>query len=136
MMLKRTQLDLRGDDISLATGIAFDPDDDQTRQEFKEECDINTILARFGAGDVRPVRFGESVDADLDLLTAINAVRDAQDSFEALPQSLTSRYRDISSLVDALNRGELQLTSEPPQTPAGPDGVSPSGNDGAPPAGA
>lgn len=136
MRYVRSPVDNLGDDASFASGLDTSGWDDVTRQEFKEDCDINTILQRFGAGDARPFRFGDALDADLDLQNAIESVRSAQHSFDELPPELRSRYRDISSLVDALNRGELVLTTEPPPTPSGPDGVSPSGNGGEPPAGA
>lgn len=133
MRSERTQVDEFSDQVSLATGLDFTGVDDLCRQEFKEDCDINTILSRFGAADPRPVRFGESLDADYDLLIAFEAVRNAQRSFEALPQELTSRYGDVSALVDALDRGELTLTSEPP--PAAPvPSSNPAGSAGVPPA--
>ena len=133
---ERTQTDGFGDHYSEATAIHFNPDDDMCRQEFRDECDINVILSRVGAGDLRPVRFGEAIDADYDLLLAFDAIRNAEASYAELPQDLRSRYKDVSALVDALDRGELTLTSEPPPTPApaAPASQNPAGSAGVPPA--
>ena len=52
------------DVISAACGTAFDPAEDRTRQEFKDESDTNWLLRRYGVNvpQVKP-QYGE-VDMD------------------------------------------------------------------------
>ena len=110
----RTQIDGLNDDVSLATGVTFDPETDLTRQEFAEETDINHVLRKYGRlPDARPFTYGESIDADTDLLTAFEAIANAQSSFDSLPLHIQTRYKDLESLMAAVERGELSLGSKP-----------------------
>nr|QJB20334.1 MAG: internal scaffolding protein [Microvirus sp.] len=122
---------------SLASGIVCDLDADPTRQEYAEQCDINWIVERFGGNLVTGIkpRYGEN-HFDLDLMGAMQVMSDAAAQFEALPPKLRQAYPTISSLVEALNRGELTLTptepgSEAPAATQEPQTGSPAG---APPA--
>ena len=56
---------LRISKLSEGLGISFDVSEDVTRQEFKEECDVNHILSRHGFVP-RPVTYGvHDFDSDL-----------------------------------------------------------------------
>lgn len=97
-----------------------------TRQEFKAECDVNTILARMGAGLVAPLAAPEPVYADLDAVPSsyeecLRLVQDADARFAALPARLRDRFGNkpdslLSFLSDSNNREEaikLGLISPP-----------------------
>lgn len=110
----RTQIDGLNEEASLATGISFDPETDLARQEFAEETDINHVLRKYGRlPEARPFTYGESIDADTDLLTAFEAIANAQSSFDSLPPHIQTRYKDLESLMAAVESGELSLGSKP-----------------------
>lgn len=65
-------------------------------QSAKEECDINTIVRKFGVTKELPVgaralSYGDFNGVD-DFQTAMNAVVSAQRAFEALPSGLRARF--------------------------------------------
>lgn len=116
---------------SLDSGIVCDLDADPTRQEYAEQQDINWIVQRFGGNLVTGIKpqFGEN-NFDLDLMGALETMTAAQDQYNALPANLRQAYPSISSLVEALERGELTLT--PATTPEGRQGASPEPEPGSP----
>lgn len=77
---------LRCEDVSLA------------KQSFKEECDINTICRRFGITgelptNVRAPRYGDFTDV-VDFQSALNAVREAGESFMLMPAHVRARFQN------------------------------------------
>lgn len=80
-------------------------DPSRTKQSFKEECDINTILKRFNVTGQLPVgplqpQYGD-FSGVFDYQTALNAVIAAQESFNALPAMLRNRFaNDPAAFVD------------------------------------
>ena len=80
-------------------------DGSRTKQAFKEECDINTILKRFNVTGQLPVsplqpQYGD-FSGVFDYQTALNAVIEAQESFNALPATLRNRFaNDPAAFVD------------------------------------
>ncbi len=80
-------------------------DSSRTKQSFKEECDINTILKRFNVTGQLPVgplqpQYGD-FSGVFDYQTALNAVKAAQESFDALPATLRNRFaNDTAAFVD------------------------------------
>lgn len=82
------------------------PNVDATRQEFKKEADVNTILDRFAvSGVMPPLRtpiYGER-DFDIDLHTGYLALDDAQRAFNKLPRQLRERYGTFTGLLDAIH---------------------------------
>nr|QJB20329.1 MAG: internal scaffolding protein [Microvirus sp.] len=104
---------------SLESGILCDLDADPTRQEFAQEADINWLVQRYGgqfAGGVPP-KYGDN-DFDIDLTTAYERMAEAQAMFDALPLKLRQAYPSITSLVEALEGGELSLTPDNPVSEA------------------
>lgn len=98
-----------------------------TQQQFAEEVDINTIVKRFGLTGQLPEnprvpRFGDFTDIT-DFQTAVNAVREAEASFMALPAEVRSRFANdpqmlMEFLDDPRNReeaGKLGLLQKPPE---------------------
>lgn len=74
----------------------------KTSQQFKDECDINTIVRRFNLtgqmpSDVRAPQYGDFEDV-VDYQTALNAVIAAQGSFNALPADVRSRFSNDPGL--------------------------------------
>ena len=75
--------------VSDETGIDCSGDEVRTQQHFAEECDINTIVRRFGLTGQLPTDVRMPVSGDFtgitDLHSAMIAVREATEAFEALP---------------------------------------------------
>lgn len=88
---------------------------DRTRQEFREECDINTIAKRFGLGATLPTvhdlpQFGD-YEGVFDFQTAMNAIRQAEQAFAAQPARVRERFandpqRFLEFCEDPRNRAE------------------------------
>lgn len=88
-----------------------------TKQSFRDECDINTILKRFNVtgqlplGSVQP-QYGD-FSGITDYQSALNAVMAAQDSFLALPAKIRTRFDNDPALFvdwasDEANRDEMK----------------------------
>lgn len=97
-----------GVDCSLAVNMA--------KQEFKDECDINTICKQFGLGYEVPrgLRIPTYGDFDMvnDFHSAANAMAAAHESFDALPAHLRERFQNdtgkfVDFCSDPQNRSEL-----------------------------
>jgi len=131
----------------------------RTKQSFKDECDINVIMARYQATGQLPDNLNPSspqyIDAtgfDFDL--AMNLVAEASSSFEELPSAIRARFNNdpcafLDFVHDPANHSEMadmgllvpesQRTkgvttpnpSEPPQTPKNPS-INQSGSTTAP----
>lgn len=103
-------------------------------QSFREECDINVIMARANrTGELPGVQgaFGEFADvsdAPDDYLAARNFVRDAEERFMQLPPKVRQRfagdpYEILRFVSDPANRDEaieLGLIERPPAEPVKP----------------
>lgn len=80
----------------------------RTKQQFKEECDINTIVRRFNLtgelpSDVRAPQYADFEEA-IDFHTAMNAIAMAHESFEQMPSDVRSRFNNDTGLfVDFCN---------------------------------
>lgn len=115
------------DKASDEAGLACDPDDCVTQQQFAEEVDINTIVRRFGLSGELPETFSMPVSGDFtevtDFHSAMNIVRSAQESFMQIPAEVRARFandpaRLYEFLNDAGNRDEaakLGLLRPPPE---------------------
>jgi phage internal scaffolding protein len=105
-----------GDKVSVETGLVCE-DPSLAQQQFKDECDINTILERFNVTGQLPVgplqpRFGD-FSGITDYQTALNAVLDAQDAFDSLPARVRERFANdpaafVDFCLDAANRDEMK----------------------------
>lgn len=122
------------DGVSLSNGLDCSVDADsgevltsRAQQSFKEECDINEIVRRFGVTGQLPenVRVPQSGDFTgiSDYQSALNAVIAAEDAFMELPAIVRERFdNDPQSLLefvsDVANRDEavrLGLVNKPPE---------------------
>ena len=102
----------------------------KTKQSFKEQCDVNSIIARFQSTGVPQhlnqgqASFGDFSNVD-DYHSAMNKVRTAELGFSELPSALRSRFgNDPARLVEFLQDPEnldeaieLGLASKPVPTP-------------------
>ena len=75
------------------SGISFDPSTRIVKGSFKDECDINRIMAKYQrTGQLPEVRSraGQFVDVSAmpEYLDALNLVIEAQDTFAALPAEI------------------------------------------------
>ena len=104
------------DERSRVTALSFDPDDDRTRQEFRDEADINVIMRRFGVtpADPRTLPFGY-VDYSLDFQQAQLLVQDARRHLAQLPGDILTAYGGVPGLVAAIARGDrIEYSIEQP----------------------
>lgn len=105
------------DEVSAVTGLDCDGSESVTQQQFKDECDINTIVRRFGLtgelpDDVRMPMSGDFTDAP-DFDTAMQLVVQAKEEFMRLPAELRSRFNNdpgrlIAFIEDDGNRDEAR----------------------------
>lgn len=95
------------------------PSDTLTRQEFAEECDINTIMERYEAtGVISHINQREPLYIDLDnvpdLQTALHVLDAATESFMSLPAAVRKEFdNDVHQFVAfAENRDNLPKMRE------------------------
>ena len=73
-----------------------DFDKSKTQQQFKEECDVNTIVERFGLTGQLPQDVRMPVSGDFtgvfDFHSAMNSVRLATESFNKMPATVRARF--------------------------------------------
>lgn len=107
-----------------------------TQQQFLEETDINTIVRRFGLTGELPTDFREPQYGDytgiFDYQTAMNAVRQADETFMEMPANIRARFHnnpqellefldDDDNRQEAIKLGLVKKADEPskeaPQAP-------------------
>lgn len=122
-------------------------DDHMTQQHFRDDADINVLVERFRVtqqpppGSIRPILYGDFTDL-VDFQSAMNAVREAQVSFEQLPAKTRERFSNdpqklMEFIADPENQPEavrLGLAVAPPAKPEAPP-AAPATGDATPPAG-
>lgn len=117
------------------------PDSSETSQEFKDECDINTIMRRFQRTGQLPqlsiaARYGDFSEVP-DYMEAYRVVIQAQEDFSGLPSTLRERFHNnpgelLAFLADTANRDEaikLGLINQPTATAAAPPAAQAPQND-------
>jgi len=82
-----------------------------TQQQFKEQCDINNIIAKYKkTGEVMHLNRKRGMYADLtkiqDYHSALQSVIDAQSAFATLPSDLRTHFKNDPGLL-------LQFLSDP-----------------------
>lgn len=131
-------------DPTVKTSITF-PEKTMTKQSFKDECDINTIMAKYQTTGliehVQSVRgaYGDFTSVE-DYQLSLNQVIEAQAAFDNLPAKIRDRFandpaRLMSFLQDEANLDEARAlglvepekipAGAPPQTPPAPAEESP-----------
>lgn len=109
--MERTQVDGDQDAYSDAAALTFEGPDakDMTRQEFKDDADINKIMARFGYN--LPQKNGPAfseIDWTIDLQQAFTARDELEAGFQKLPEAVRRKYPGWIALSQAMARGELK----------------------------
>lgn len=92
------------DAVSSLTGLKC-TDVTRTQQHHKEECDINTIVRRFGVTGQLPIMAVAPIAGDFtdveDYRTMLDRVRAAQENFMLLPSNVRDRFeQDPRKFVD------------------------------------
>lgn len=103
-------------------GVVVNFDEDLSRQEFKEECDVNHILRQHGYL-VRPVQYGEH-NFDADLTQQMQSRSVFQLWYDSAPPDVREAYPDLGSFLAAFGSGAFKTGLETPEVPSG--GSSPS----------
>lgn len=101
-------------EASVSTGL-FCTDESRADQGAKEECDINTIVRRFGVTGQLPIgvrmpEYADFVDA-ADYQTSLNAIAKARESFDSMPAAVRDRFQNdpnrfVDFCADERNRPE------------------------------
>lgn len=108
-LAKRKQNDHLQDEYSIETGLDFTDVEPITRQEFKDEADLNILLARYGvAQPTRPMKYGEEIDYTLDLQTALASLEAARRAHFNVPDELRAKYPDWQSVLNGAESGQYQ----------------------------
>nr|QJB20123.1 MAG: internal scaffolding protein [Microvirus sp.] len=103
MQLRKPYTDDKNKKSELTGLVCEEPT--RAQQQFKEECDINTILKRFGVTGHLPLTTKQPLAGDFteidDYQSAVEAVRAAQQNFMTLPASTRSKFHnDPQQFVD------------------------------------
>lgn len=111
----RTGYNYDVDSVSRETGLDFSDSPSLAQQSFKDECDINTIVRRFGITGELPSDLNMPQSGDFtgfpDFHSAMNMVVKAQEEFMRLPADMRDRFandpgRLMAFLDDPNNREE------------------------------
>lgn len=127
--------------------VYFDPS--MTRQEFQDECDINTIMEKYEKTGILPSNTrGPPQYVDLsgmpsDYMTALNMLNDAEKAFMSLPATVRREFENsphefVKFASDPENLTQMQdwgLAPKPEAAPPGPPtpAPAPKGPEPAPP---
>lgn len=100
----RTEFNYDRDAVSRETGLAC-TDATRAQQQYAEECDINTIVERFGLTGELPngLRVPQMVEFTdvVDYQTALSKLAEADEAFMQMPAAVRSRFQnDAGSFVD------------------------------------
>lgn len=124
-------------------GLDCSDDPGRTDQSFKDECDINTIMAQYLRGvPIRHTATGQPLFEDFttapDFLQAMQTIAHAQEQFAALDSSIRNRFQNnpaafLDFINNEANRDEaikLGIIDKPrtPPAPAAPATPPPGGD--------
>lgn len=88
-----------------------------TQQQFKDECDINNIMEKFGMTGLIPQTPLEPSYGDFsgvsDYHTALNAIMAAEAQFDALPAQIRARFdNNPANLIDFMDNPDNRSEAE------------------------
>lgn len=111
-------------------GLVAAPEEDTARQEFKDDCDTNKILARFGTDAYFGPGESGVVDYTQDFRVIADAARDAREAFERLPIKVRRGFAGWQDYLAAVARGEADLPpfDKPAAAAAGSSGAADGGS--------
>lgn len=92
------------------TGL-FCPEPTMAQQQFAEECDINTIVERFGLTGQLPQNLRMPINEEfvetMDYQSALNKLMEAESAFMELPASVRTEFQnDAGKFVDFVSNPE------------------------------
>lgn len=94
----RSPYNYDADLVSRETSVNCDESEDMTQQSFKEECDINTLVRRFGITGLMPQNMVpptfQMFEDVFDFHSAMNAIAEARESFDALPAETRYKFQN------------------------------------------
>lgn len=102
---------------TVSTSLSFPPNSRWTKQSFKDECDINTLMARYQSTGEMPVLnvvAPQYLDASgMDFQDMQNRVLEAQALFMELPSKLRTRFANdpaqfLDYVADSSNHAEMR----------------------------
>jgi len=130
----RSPYNYNREEASTESGLHCE-DVSQAQQHCRDECDINTIMTRFGQTGLLPEnplppRYGDFSEIG-DYHSALNAVRVAETEFDALPAGIRARFDndpanligfldDINNREEAISLGLIpkpEVTGSPSEPP-------------------
>lgn len=89
-------------------GLACDPKDTRTRQEFKKDTDVNFLVKKYGGNiPMGNVRFGIQ-EFGVDRLEALQRMESAQARYDALPPEVRAEYPSWDSVMTAIVNGTFK----------------------------
>lgn len=112
----RTAFNYDRDAESYSTAF-FCEDETRTQQQFKEECDINTIVKNFGLTGELPaisaVPLVGEFEEIFDYQSALNKLREADAAFMAYPAELRAKFQNdpgrfVEFVSDPANKDEIK----------------------------
>jgi len=98
-----------------STALYCSADEDRTKQSFREECDMNHIVAKINQSKVVPLEaqaalrrqiYGDFTAAPGSLEEAYAIVQRADDVFNALPAKLRVRFGSPAGFLDFIEQPE------------------------------
>lgn len=103
--------------VSKETGLDCSVEPSLAKQSFAEECDINTIVKRFGLTGEYPQGLRAPTYGDFtgifDFRSAMSAVVEAQQAFDEMPAEVRARFgNDPAAFVDFCSNGENRAEAE------------------------
>lgn len=103
----RTQYDNQQEQLTKQGALDCTSSKDMTRQEFKDDADINVILKKFGIDQgQRQMQFGEQ-DFTIDLQQALIAVDESKKAYGKIDQGLRDKFPTWQKFVNAIATGEI-----------------------------
>lgn len=106
----RTRYNYDTDAVSRETALEC-TDATRTQQQFQEECDINTIVERFGITGQLPNNLRMPIQEEfidtMDYQTALNKLMEADKAFMELPAAVRKEFQnDAGRFVDFVSNPE------------------------------
>lgn len=132
-----------GETHNPVTGEVIPAPPSRTKQEFKDQCDINNIIKAFKlTGQINHIAANaakgryEDLPDEVDFQTSLNTIRAASNAFESLPAKLRDRFgndptaflaflSDPENIEEATRLGILKKPEPAPTAAAGSGGTSP-----------
>lgn len=113
----KTPYNFDSDENSRSTGTSCPEEEDMAQQQFKDECNINVIVERFGVTGEIPQNIRQPMSSDfvdvIDYQTAQNALIEARNSFMQMDAKTRKRFdNDPAKFVSFFELEENRAEAE------------------------